>query len=267
MNNFVKRMLSAIVMIFFLALALIAKIEVFNVLIGILAFLAAFEWQNIDTKGNVFINSLAAITASILYAFFLYNDFEWLVYIAVVFWLGTFFQIGHFVKKPKPNVRCNKYTHSLQGLLITVSTCYALATLREFGMEFVIALFVWVGAMDVGGYLVGKKFGSHKLLPDVSPGKTIEGMLGGLFLVLASTAIMFYIMELDSYSLLEYSIVGLIIALFAVMGDLFESMIKRRYGVKDTGNIIPGHGGVLDRIDSLTAAAPALAALIFFMPS
>jgi phosphatidate cytidylyltransferase len=267
MNNFVQRLVSSIALVIVIVFTLLAKIEVFKILLGILVFASAFEWHNLSTPKNILANSIFAIFASCLYTACVLLNFEWIVYFGAIFWLTVFVQLALYVKYPQPGVKPNYFVNSTIGLFVIVSTGYALATLREFGMEFIIALLVWVASMDVGGYIIGNKFGKIKLLEDVSPGKTIEGTVGGIFFVIISTIIMFYALELDSYLLIEYIIVGVIISLFASIGDLYESMIKRRFDVKDTGNIIPGHGGILDRIDSLTAAAPVLASLIFFMPS
>ena len=113
-----------------------------------------------------------------------------------------------------------------------------------------------VAAADIGGYFAGRKFGKRKLAPAVSPGKTWEGFSGGLIANLLLGSLIAY---------LTGSNIGLLLAivvptsLFSVLGDLLESMVKRHAGVKDSGVILPGHGGILDRVDSITAAAPVFA--------
>jgi phosphatidate cytidylyltransferase len=114
---------------------------------------------------------------------------------------------------------------------------------------------------DVGGFVAGKLFGKHKLAPLVSPGKTWEGFLGGMIFQLI------LIVGLAVYLPPEISIVKLLllvfpVALYSVVGDLFESMIKRNSGVKDSGALLPGHGGVLDRIDGIMAALPLYALIL-----
>jgi len=118
-----------------------------------------------------------------------------------------------------------------------------------------VFLIVW-GA-DVGAYFVGKSIGKRKLMPNVSPGKTVEGMLGGLvtaMLAIFITKSYFYNIELLPLLMLVF-----ITAFVSVFGDLNESMLKRNSDIKDSGTILPGHGGILDRIDSLTAAIPVFA--------
>ena len=118
---------------------------------------------------------------------------------------------------------------------------------------------VW--AADIGGYFIGKPFGKRKLLPAVSPGKTLEGMLGGVaFVMLLVTAVAYY-QGFPEETAVWY-LAALVLTILSVFGDLSESMFKRVAGLKDSGSIIPGHGGILDRIDSLTATAPLYAVLV-----
>lgn len=120
-------------------------------------------------------------------------------------------------------------------------------------------LLVW--SVDIGGYIVGRLLGQHALLPRVSPGKTWEGLWGGLLLSLFTAYGLFSYGPLPKASPLLWILSALLVALSAVVGDLTESMFKRTVGVKESGQLIPGHGGILDRIDSLTAAIPIFACL------
>lgn len=134
-----------------------------------------------------------------------------------------------------------------------LSVLYVFILEDESSDEFVyLLLLVW--AVDIGAYVFGKKFGKHKLIPNVSPGKTIEGTLGGLlFALIVAGAGYVYFVPAHAFSWFMY---GLAVVVLAIFGDLFISMLKRRSQVKDTGHILPGHGGVLDRLDSLIAALP-----------
>ncbi|WP_133129421.1 phosphatidate cytidylyltransferase [Legionella yabuuchiae] len=122
------------------------------------------------------------------------------------------------------------------------------------GKHLIVYLLCLVWAADVGAYLIGKAFGKTKLIPQVSPGKTIEGLMGGIFLSL-SVALVAYVYFKPENTWAWFLLAGFI-ALISVLGDLFISILKRRCQVKDTGHVFPGHGGVLDRLDSLIAAAP-----------
>ncbi|MDX1496662.1 MAG: phosphatidate cytidylyltransferase, partial [Salinisphaeraceae bacterium] len=120
-----------------------------------------------------------------------------------------------------------------------------------------LGLLVIIWAADTGAYFAGRAFGKNKLAPKVSPGKTWEGVAGGL----ACSALMawlggWYVFQLAGLAAAGFVVLGLAVAGISVVGDLSESMFKRHAGVKDSGQIFPGHGGMLDRLDSLTAAAP-----------
>tara|TARA_R110002110_G_scaffold414147_3_gene643470 strand:+ start:38316 stop:39098 length:783 start_codon:yes stop_codon:yes gene_type:complete len=132
----------------------------------------------------------------------------------------------------------------------------------ETGLDLVIFLFVMVWMSDIGGYVAGRLFGGPKLAPRISPKKTWAGAAGALLFVLATAALMARLTSVPPEPLLG---VAIVMSLASQCGDLFESWIKRHFDVKDSGTLIPGHGGVLDRVDGLLFAAPALAliALLF----
>ena len=124
----------------------------------------------------------------------------------------------------------------------------------NFSLE-VIFLFILIWSSDTFAYLVGKFFGKHKMAPKISPKKTWEGYAGGVVL----TLVLSYFVEMYQPQLRgNWVVVGFLIAAFAPLGDLVESQLKRTFGVKDSGNIIPGHGGVLDRLDSFLICVPVV---------
>ena len=155
----------------------------------------------------------------------------------------------------------NSMVSLIQGGFIFLFAWCALLWMRlEQGAAMTIALLVVVWSADTFAYLAGRRFGKRKLAPSISPGKTIEGLAGGLAgagLVALLAAI--YALDLSPAQTLIWLLASLVAALFSVVGDLFESRLKRRAGVKDSGGLLPGHGGVLDRIDGLLAAAPVFA--------
>lgn len=127
----------------------------------------------------------------------------------------------------------------------------------DFGIWLAVAIFVMAAANDIGAYVVGRKFGKRKLAKTISPGKTWEGMAGGLGITMATAAAICTVLPMpEEIDLLTSLGLGLAVSLASVFGDLFESLIKRDLGVKDLGSILPGHGGVMDRIDAHLFAFP-----------
>jgi phosphatidate cytidylyltransferase len=154
----------------------------------------------------------------------------------------------------------NLFMRSLMGLLILVPAWVAavfLLSLPRGGM-LMVAMIVVVVAADIGAYFTGKSLGKHKLAPEVSPGKTWEGFWGGMLgcFLLAVLAWSLLPASFDHVGLTSVITVFVSTALVSVVGDLVVSMVKRNIGVKDSGNLLPGHGGLLDRLDSICGAAP-----------
>ncbi|MDX5406415.1 MAG: phosphatidate cytidylyltransferase [Chromatiaceae bacterium] len=145
------------------------------------------------------------------------------------------------------------------AVLFIRSTDYGASSFTGAWLIFALLGLVW--AADIGGYIVGKPFGKHKLLPKVSPGKTIEGMLGGLALVGVLVTVVAMLQDWPAQTPVWY-VSALLLTVLSVFGDLTESMFKRVAGKKDSGAFLPGHGGILDRIDSLTATAPLFAIIV-----
>lgn len=149
---------------------------------------------------------------------------------------------------------------SVIGWLVLVPCCIALIWLRvlEPYIWLLLYLVALVAAADVGAYFSGKAFGKTKLAPAVSPGKSWAGVVGGLLSAIALATIILWMFDVP-LSALRWLIISALVALSSVLGDLLESMLKRHSGVKDSSNLLPGHGGVLDRMDGWTAAAPIFA--------
>ncbi|EAW0570638.1 phosphatidate cytidylyltransferase, partial [Listeria monocytogenes] len=132
-----------------------------------------------------------------------------------------------------------------------------LALTREAGLMYVLfALFI-VWSTDTGAYFIGKAIGKHKLAPNVSPNKTVEGFIGGIVCALVIAGGFYYFAELPGNIALVLALL-VFLSIFGQLGDLVESALKRFYGVKDSGKILPGHGGILDRFDSLLFVLPLL---------
>lgn len=139
------------------------------------------------------------------------------------------------------------------GLMVLAPAWLCIVYVLMLGPAWVLFLLLLVVSADVGGFLFGRRFGHTKLAPQVSPGKTWEGVLGGLVLSMAVAGIGAWWLAQPAR---EFMVLCLITVLVSIVGDLTESLFKRHSGLKDSGSILPGHGGVLDRIDSIAAAAP-----------
>lgn len=153
------------------------------------------------------------------------------------------------------------------GWLTLVPTWLAFIVLRSSeyqtdtyqGAQLIMFLFLMVWSADIGAYFVGKSFGKNKLLPNVSPGKTMEGFIGGVVVACVLVSVAGISMSWNAEQFYLVIPITVLITTVSVLGDLNESMFKRQAGIKDSGSILPGHGGILDRIDSLTATAPIYA--------
>lgn len=152
----------------------------------------------------------------------------------------------------------------IMGLIILLPAGLGLVVLKAFpqGNMLILSLMLLVWGADIGAYFFGRAFGKRKMVPQVSPGKSWAGLFGGLLTSLCITLGLVVYFQVPLNQLLPLLLGAAIVVLFSVVGDLTESMFKRQVGVKDSSQLLPGHGGVLDRIDSLTAAAPIFALLL-----
>lgn len=138
---------------------------------------------------------------------------------------------------------------------------YAITT--DFNNEILFGFFIIIWTYDTGAYLSGRFFGKHKLFERISPKKTWEGFIGGIVLAVAASILIskFY----NSYEMFDWVFIAVIATITATFGDLTESMLKRSAEIKDSGTILPGHGGILDRFDSVLFAAPAVFTYLFLI--
>lgn len=149
---------------------------------------------------------------------------------------------------------------ALMGVVILTASITAMFYLWQLSPWWLMYVFLMVWCADSGAYFVGRKLGRRKMAPNVSPNKSMEGLAGGLVTgLLVVIGISVFKLQLTGLALVAFVALSAVTILASVLGDLFESMLKRRADVKDSGTILPGHGGVLDRIDSLLSATPIFA--------
>ncbi|MCZ6565710.1 MAG: phosphatidate cytidylyltransferase [Gammaproteobacteria bacterium] len=151
------------------------------------------------------------------------------------------------------------------GFVVLVPSWLALTSIHRQGPIMLMFLLVLVWITDIAAYFVGKRFGKTKLAPKLSPGKSREGLWGALMASILLAIVGVRLFDLDMNVWVYFGCLCLLTALISVVGDLYESLLKRRAGVKDSGRILPGHGGILDRIDSLTAAAPGFVLGLYWL--
>jgi phosphatidate cytidylyltransferase len=200
---------------------------------------------------------LAPLVLAILY----YGGHVFIAFAALILLVALyeFHSISRFEVKKRW-----RYSVLLFGIVYCFLAFYAFVDLRiEHGFFYTGLILLGVWASDIGAYIFGKLIGGRKLCPSVSPNKTVAGLLGAcLFPAFILDYYLFYFVEtMEPQNVLKWSLIAsVIIGLVGQMGDLFVSMLKRRVGLKDTGRLIPGHGGVLDRIDALM-----LVIIVFWM--
>lgn len=224
--------------------------------IAVVMLAGAWEWAAFagltSTSGRVGYMTAVAITIGLLWS--ASDDganLRVILVLTMLWWLAGLLWLA-FASR-----RGGRLAAALAGLAVLAPAAVGLARLvliEPQGRELLLFLVVLTAAADVGAFFGGRRFGRRKLAPVISPGKTWEGLMSGM--LAASLAAAGGAMLLRQ-PLLPWLGLCLVVALMSVVGDLVESMFKRRTGLKDSGNLLPGHGGVLDRIDSLTAAAPA----------
>ena len=277
-----QRIATALVLLIgLIAMTTSLGLEAFAAITGALVLIGAWEWAAFASLGDksrlAFVGTLALSIALLWFALGVggapgYDASFALGFslLGALFWVLVFAAIASF---PQSTDAWNdKSRISVMGMLSLLCTWVGLVTLKALlpNGALVIMLIIMVAAVDVGAFFTGKLFGKRKLAPALSPNKTWEGVWGGVTLYVA-VSIVFAIL-LDSYvqafALIDYVIfaaLALIVAFFSVVGDLAESMLKRNKELKDSGSILPGHGGLLDRIDGLMAATPICVSVLILL--
>ncbi|ENV33177.1 phosphatidate cytidylyltransferase [Acinetobacter gerneri] len=240
------------------------------VLMIIAAGAAGYEWfklmpSNTDRVNVFYAGCFGLLTAVVSGLALYFSDLAILLWSAsILTWVFSFFWVKNF---PEYDGWYNPSLNVIGLVLISAAVTAIYSVWNSSSPWWLMYLFLLVWGADSGAYFVGRKLGKRKLAPDVSPNKSIEGLLGGLVtvIIVIVTVQSVYLNSLTLAQHILFLILSIITVFASVLGDLLESMIKRRAGVKDSGRVLPGHGGVLDRIDSLLAAAPFFAAAMYIL--
>jgi phosphatidate cytidylyltransferase len=233
---------------FLVAPAIVAKIT-----ISILILIGAWEWSGfLDLKSKITRYWYVFLIAALMSYTYLYLHAysTQIMQIACIWWSIAFIWIFLFPTVIPVIIRW------ICGVLILLPLFVALLELHILSLQSLLFALLIVWTADMGAYFAGKQFGSVKLAPSISPKKTWEGVFGGLFLVAILAFAWTHYEDLNILVILPFC---LAVGILSIVGDLTVSMFKRNAGVKDSGNLFPGHGGVLDRIDSCAAAVPLFA--------
>lgn len=232
----------------------------------LLVFFAAGAWENARLFDNPY-PIVVAILASVIFIFtglwLSSGAYIWFVFIAVLIWVALLV----------PSLfRTIPALHSFSGYIYQACYLYSILTsflcvllLYKRSAFFLLSILVIAWLADIGAYFAGRAFGRHKLAPSISPGKTWEGVVGGIVaVILVAIASLGFSTSDSNISVLIFEKYGwggmigglVLLVAMSIVGDLLESKLKRRVGLKDSSNLLPGHGGVLDRIDSLIPMLP-----------
>jgi len=232
----------------------------------VIMLISGWEWARLSGVNNTAVRALyaVAITGGAYFAQqFIFSYPQWINTFLSLVVLGWLVAIYHmFSQGPQPANQSLSVVKLFVGMVALIAPVVALMLVRTESAQWLFYCLSIVWIADIGAYFSGKRFGKNKLAPKLSPGKTREGMYGAVFAtaVYAFMAGLFF--DLQIIEILLLLIISALATIISVAGDLFVSLLKREKDLKDTGNILPGHGGILDRIDSVLTSAPLLALLL-----
>ena len=232
----------------------------------VVIIIAGWEWARLSGIENIILRLLYALfTGGLVVAShqLINENPAWLFYIllvSVTVWLIAIYHM--FSTGPREPVQAFSLFKFFLGFIILIPPVLALIEIRGQGVLWLFYCLSIIWIADIGAYFSGKRFGKNKLAPGISPGKTKEGLYGAVIATVIYSFILGLYLQLQVIPLLMLLIIAALTTFVSVAGDLFISLLKRERNLKDTGHILPGHGGILDRIDSVTSSAPFLALLL-----
>lgn len=278
MKNFITRTITGILFVAIMVTGICLRGDAMILLFALITGLTLWEFTGLvnehvsDTTVNRFITTAAGVYLFLAFAGYCTGIVPPSVFIPYLLTLIYLFISELYLKQKNP-IQDWAYTMlsqlyvALPFSMINVLSFQADPLTGQIAYHWLLpmSVFIFLWANDTGAYCAGSLFGRHKLFPRVSPGKTWEGSIGGAVIVLIIAAVISYFAGSDAslstlnaqLSTLKWLGLGLVVVFFGTWGDLVESLFKRTLGIKDSGNILPGHGGMLDRFDSSLMAIPA----------
>ena len=278
MKNFITRTITGILFVAIMVTGICLRGDAMILLFALITGLTLWEFTGLvnehvaDTTVNRFITTAAGVYLFLAFAGYCTGIVPPSAFIPYLLTLIYLFISELYLKQKNP-IQDWAYTMlsqlyiALPFSMINVLSFQADPLTGQIAYHWLLpmSVFIFLWANDTGAYCAGSLFGRHKLFPRVSPGKTWEGSIGGAVIVLIIAAVISYLAGSDAslstlnaqLSTLKWLGLGLVVVFFGTWGDLVESLFKRTLGIKDSGNILPGHGGMLDRFDSSLMAIPA----------
>nr|WP_321450222.1 phosphatidate cytidylyltransferase [uncultured Carboxylicivirga sp.] len=264
MNNFIKRTLTGILFVVMVVGSILYHPILFFLVCVAVAVVGMLELKRLLERKYDKINLLVSLLLGLTFQLLVFLDTmdllkqSWYVVLMPIIWIPF---VGELFKGGE-----NPFQRIALTLLVPIYVSLPLSFLYltgwvdgEFNGYYLLGFFAMVWCNDTGAYLVGVSIGKHKLFERISPKKTWEGFIGGVFFTFVAAYVIYRLTGLASLPV--WLGAGVIISFFGTMGDLIESMLKRNVDIKDSGNILPGHGGILDRFDAVLFAAPMVFAL------
>jgi phosphatidate cytidylyltransferase len=264
MSSFSQRSLSGLIyVVLFIGSVLYSK-ESFVTLTAIFGLICIREFSRL-IQFRPYLAYLVFIALIVLFAV-REESFDGVLYILIIALTGSIQVLTYlFSKKIRvPKRKLLKEDLTIRYIVLSFGFLMFLPfSGGSYEPEIIIYLLLLIWSNDSFAYLIGKNFGKRKLFVSVSPNKTIEGFLGGVFFTMITAVVISFYSDL--FSLIEWVLLGVLVSVFGTLGDLIESKFKRQANIKDSGNIMPGHGGMLDRLDSLLFVAPFVYLYIYFI--
>ena len=256
-----QRLMTAVILIPLFVWAILSlPNSYFAILFALIATIGATEWCRLASIPAGFASGGFSAVIVVLLGLMWVAPTDLLLFLlgaAVMWWCVV---LGMVLNYPKGNLLKNRTFKMLAGLLLLTPCWLALVTLHnrpDDGPFYVLFLLTLIWVADSAAYFSGRQWGNKKMAPNVSPGKTMAGLWGAVMGGAVWSVV--GVLCLQPVLSMGFIVLCMVTVLFSILGDLAESMFKRNAGVKDSGRLLPGHGGVLDRIDSVTAAAPVFA--------